>query len=91
MKTRAAYYAARVFCFMRQIIFMPAAVIAAGYFDYQIRLDLNQAQASAGLMHGLQRPPASQAAPLIYPCYSAMGIVESGGKGEVGISPVHSA
>ena len=28
---------------------------------------------------------------LIYPCYSARGIVESGGKGEVGLCPVHSA
>jgi len=43
MKTRAAYYAARVFCFMRQIIFVRVAVIAARYFDYQIRLDLNPA------------------------------------------------
>ena len=76
---------------MRQIISDLGHAIVIACFDYQIHLVLNPAQAGGGLIDGLQRPLAGRVRTLIYPCYSARGIVESGGKGEVGLCPVHSA
>jgi hypothetical protein len=48
---------------MRPIILVPGDLIAAAYFDYQIHLILNHAQASAGLMPGLPWPLADRARP----------------------------